>query len=274
MPTIYTMPAGVVYGAGKGLGQIDREQEAHDRGVQKAQLELQQQQVRNQRVATALQHISQRRAQRSADERAARADDVASETRKIEQERYGDEIKEDKRRYEKNFAYKMSESARQREADVAKMKGAEYKPTTFEEAVKFDKATQKPKTESYTSKYRKALRQYAKGDVNEEVMRDEFPDKLKNTKSFKQDVDLEKKKTEKLERQPLKRLAKWDVRRMFGDTASEQDEITSKEMRTVGDLIRFYHNQRAFAAMGVNVQLFLDHYSKKINELGVRGYLE
>jgi hypothetical protein len=137
------MPASVVYGAGKGLGQIEQEQEAFERGMEKAQLELQQQQVRNQRVSTALQHISQGRSQRDARSAQASQERVNAGIRETEAERYKSETIENKRRYEKEFEAGITESARQREVDIAKMQGAGYKPTTFEEAVRFDQAKKK-----------------------------------------------------------------------------------------------------------------------------------
>lgn len=275
MPTIHTQPASVVYEAGKGLGQIEQEQEAFERGMQKAQLELQQKQIRNQRVATALQHISQGRAQRATEGAQASRERVNAGIRETEAERYKSETIEGKRRYEKEFAAGMTESAKRRETDVTRMKEAEYKPTTFEEAVKFEQAKKSTKPLSESMKYKKALQGYEKGDIKAKEIKSAFPEKRTNFKSFEEAVKFDKKREQTIKKHPLIRVSRLDLLgKMRKDMASMNDVTAATETRTYGDLINLYNNQESLGAMGVDLKLLFDHYSDELNELGTQGYLK
>ena len=57
MPTIHTMPASVVFGVGKNLGQIAQEKEAYTRGAEQARMDLQKQQIKNAQTERALARI-------------------------------------------------------------------------------------------------------------------------------------------------------------------------------------------------------------------------
>jgi hypothetical protein len=54
MPTIHTTTVGQVWGAGKALGQIEREKEAYTRGVEQAKLRMEQERIQAERNARML----------------------------------------------------------------------------------------------------------------------------------------------------------------------------------------------------------------------------
>ena len=57
MPTIYTQPGSVVFGAGKNLGQIAGERESYTRGVEQARLDMQKKQIADNRMMRNLARI-------------------------------------------------------------------------------------------------------------------------------------------------------------------------------------------------------------------------